>query len=117
MNRRILLAVPLLVLLVGCAPQGGGSSAISATCDDAMKTTAAVPFSESNAVQLQKTLTACTTVAEWGAALQKHPAVGAVPEITDAEVPLYLKIACSQLPDEGASNAICTEATASGFIT
>jgi hypothetical protein len=113
-NRRALLAIPLLLLLAGCAPQGGSS--ISAQCDDSMKTTAAVPFSESNAVQLEKTLTACTSVAEWKAALQKYPAVGAVPEITDAEVPLYLKIACSQLPDGGTSNAVCSEATSSGFI-
>ena len=82
-----------------------------------MKATADVPFDQSNATVFETTLTACGTLAEWTAALQKYPAVGAVPEITDQEVPLYLKIACTQLADKGASNAICTEARSKGILT
>lgn len=111
---RALLATPLLlVFLAGCAPAG---PAISADCDSAMKETAAVPFDQSNAMLLIATLDACDSLDDWSAALQKYPAVGAVPEITDQEVPLYLHIACTQAPDAGASKAICTEAVEKGLI-
>jgi hypothetical protein len=112
---RILIALPIVLLLAGCSAQSTGTG-LSAACDDAMKTTAAVPFDQSNAALFEKTLTACGSLAEWTAALQKYPAVGAVPEITDQEVPLYLQIVCSQLPDHGDSNSICIEAHDTGVL-
>lgn len=77
-----------------------------------MKATADVPLDQSNALTFEATLTECSNFTEWKAMLQKYPAVNATPEITDQEVPLLLNIACSQLPDKGASNAICTEGKA-----
>lgn len=115
MNHRILVALPLLLLLAGCTPQASTPST-AAACDDAMKATAAVPFDSSNAVQFEKTLTACGSLKEWSTALQKYPAVGAVPQITDQEIPLYLQIACAQLPDKGESNAICIEGHSTGML-
>lgn len=119
MNRRLLVVLPALLLLAGCTaqpteptPTPTAEATSSAACDAAMAATAAIPFDQSNATQFEATLTACSDLADWTTALQKYPAVGAVPEITDQEVPLYLQIACSQLPDKGASNAICTEGNA-----
>jgi hypothetical protein len=102
----------LPLLLAGCA----AGSAPSAACDDAFTAAAAVPFDHSNAQEFIATFDACTTVAEWSSALQAQPAAGAVPEITDAEVLIYLKLGCSQLPDAGDGNAICDEAHRTGVI-
>lgn len=115
MSRIVFAAVPVLLLLAGCSAQPVASPP-SAACEQSFKDAAAVPNGESAGEEFAATLDACDTVANWGAMLQKYPAVGAVPEITDAEVPLYLKLDCSQLPDAGKGNAICDEARASGFI-
>lgn len=112
--KRILVVVPALLLLAGCS--AAPSTPPSAECEESFKTAAAVPAGESAGAQFAATLEACDTVANWSTMLQKYPAVGAVPEITDAEVPIYLKLDCSQLPDSGKGNAICDEARASGFI-
>ena len=122
---RYLLALPLILLLAGCAPAAVTPTptptqtavAISPACDTAMSAAADVPFDQSAAEALGATLTACTSLDEWSAALQKYPAVGAVPEITDQEIPLYLKIVCDQAPNAGADNDICKEGVARGLLT
>lgn len=120
MKRFAIAAVPLLLLLLaGCAappPVAEPSATASAACEQAFAAAAAVPFDQSNATEFIATFSACTTVAEWSAMLQKYPAAGAVPEITKAEVPIYLRLGCMQLPDSGNGNAICDEARASGLI-
>ena len=114
MKRILIAVVPALLLLAGCSTP---ATPPSAECEQSFVDAASVPFDQSNAVEFAATLDTCDTVANWGTMLQKYPAVGAVPEITDVEIPIYLKLACSGLDDAGKGNAICDEARASGFIT
>ena len=83
---------------------------VSVACMDSMRTAASVPGSQSNDAEMEATLSSCTTLSEWTAALYANPAtVGVVDQ-------LAIEITLGALCNGGNGAPVCNEARSAGII-
>lgn len=139
---RLLLAVAGVLLLGGCtatppvstpaAPPSPSAPSPSATapapppvfetvpvgegCAAAMKAAAEIPEEEAAAFEFSATVSACTTMDEWGSALRQYPGALGLETVADADIALGIELTCLQAATEGAITPLCTEARDAGYL-